>query len=336
MNSMDPTNIVCNVIEGLSVISNPCATVAPGAFIEAYFPQNASICNYASILQSYGVAYNLKCCNQDNCNSPYFTSATVTAATPLSTLAIASVTSVNASVEAFVATTAPWSTPPSSSPLLCYVSVGGAAQLTTNAPGWTQPSARPASDARRSAKFMLTLWTQIFTALVEAWSLKPPRRRMLNHQIWLMIVVSWAVMIAAPRPTSLVSTARPRSPSRKHDLVLLLCSHLHRSPSMMTFCLVIFTYSVSSCKHAPSLPLLRCAVLCFWSHCSSEYLRVVFAEAQWPSTSLQYRSWFLLAGIQYHLRPHPKLLSTAGQSYGEWDSGFYHFEIALNRTKKII
>ena len=135
MNSMDPTNIVCNVIEGLSVQANPCSTVAAGSFIEAYFPQNASICNYASILQSYGVAYNLKCCSQDNCNSPYFMSATVTAATPLSTVAIASVTSVNASVEAFVATTAPWSTPPSSSPLLCYVSVGGAAQLTTNAPG---------------------------------------------------------------------------------------------------------------------------------------------------------------------------------------------------------
>ena len=133
MNSMDPTNIVCTVLEGLSNLRNPCATVAPGAFIEAYFPQNASICNYSSILQSYGVAYNLKCCSQDNCNGPYFTSAT--AATPLSTLAIASVTSVNASVEAFVATTAPWSTPPSSSPLLCYGGVGGAAQLTTNAPG---------------------------------------------------------------------------------------------------------------------------------------------------------------------------------------------------------
>ena len=126
MNSMDPTNIVCNVIEGLSVISNPCSAVVPGAFIKAYFPQNASICNYASTLQSYGVAYNLKCCSQDNCNGPYFTSAT--AATPLSTLAIASVTSVNASVEAFVATSAPWSTPPSSSQLLCYVGVGGAAQ----------------------------------------------------------------------------------------------------------------------------------------------------------------------------------------------------------------
>ena len=79
-------------------------------------------------------------------------SATVTAATPLSTVAIASVTSVNASVEAFVATSAPWSTPPSSSQLLCYVGVGGAAQLTTNAPGWTQPSAlRPPPSIRCQA-----------------------------------------------------------------------------------------------------------------------------------------------------------------------------------------
>ena len=52
-------------------------------------------------------------------------------------------------------------------------------------------------------------------------------------------------------------------PIPKHDLVLLLCSHLRRSPPMMTFCLVVFTYSVSNCKHAPSLPWLRCAVLCF-------------------------------------------------------------------------
>ena len=90
MNPIDPTNIVCNVLDGLSSF-NPCKGVSTEGFIKAYLPQNASFCSASTILQSLCVAYSF------NCNRP-----------------------------SFIPSTLPSFTPP---PITCYTCVGGITQL---------------------------------------------------------------------------------------------------------------------------------------------------------------------------------------------------------------
>ena len=72
MSSMDPTDVVCQVLTRLGQLGTPCSAndTETGSFVTAYFFANQSLCSLAPLLESRGVATQLECCNDSLCNHP--------------------------------------------------------------------------------------------------------------------------------------------------------------------------------------------------------------------------------------------------------------------------
>ena len=151
MNKLDPTNIVCSALAGLRPYFQPTCTstdVANGNFVEAYFPQNSTICQSAALLQTIGVAYNLKCCAEDSCNSPSNSRPAIVSDTSPSTSTLMLPANILTSSSTISAQVLPAFTTPQ--PLQCYIGAENMTQL--------QPVAR--NDFRRMLTFFAVLRSQ--------------------------------------------------------------------------------------------------------------------------------------------------------------------------------